>query len=188
MSYEITIEIPIESHLKKMVHYYNEGEYFKIRYGRCPYSSIIYNTLQRSTIKEAASKGVHYNDKLKVIIPGDLVKENKFFLNAKGITKVNSTLKGMFQEKMIDYLTDRCEQKGDVEKYIQKFLDKYGISEDEVTLSSAKKLFWRFRKNTEGYVNANLKMKKNPKQPRRNTKVLNINGTPGEQQSLFGAL
>ena len=187
MSYEMNLSIPIQSHLKKMIGKFHAVEPFRIKVGRCPYSSIIYNTLQKQSIRVKPTKEDKFNDKLDIIIPSDLTKQMSWYLNDRGISAINSALRGLFQERLILHLTYTCEDKGDIKKDILSFLEMHGIEEEEFSYEACKKMFYRYRRNTGALQSKNYRTKgtKKVKPTIKTGKIVTMEDGKSIQGDLF---
>lgn len=178
MSFELTITIPIEPHLKKMIAKHHQVQPFRLKKGRCFYSKIIYSTLLKNLKRVEPTKGTRYKDQLEVLMPSDFVKENRFIIDNNAVVQINYALKGIFLEKLIDYLDERCQDKGDIKTECINFMAYYELTEEDITLDALQKAFYRYRQSKSEEDNRNFR-----------TKTKNIvqqnNSIPGDQFSLF---
>jgi hypothetical protein len=145
MSYTYRISIPIRSHLKKMIAYYRDVEPFKLTIGKDHYASMIYLSLSRGSFPLTQSNGERFNDWLEVEINSSISTENRFTVDPKRVSYIDSQLRDIFDEKLMEYLNDNCQQKGDVQFFCMQFLKRFGITEEEITLDAMVKSYQRFR-------------------------------------------
>lgn len=166
MSFEITITIPIRPHLKKMIGRTKKVDPFTISMGKCFYSGIIYQPLLKQSIRVKPKDCKRFTDKLAITIPSDLAKENRFYWDTRTLAFIDSTLSGIFEDKMFMYLDDNCFEKGDIQKYIHRFMDNYNITEDDIQYETLKKMYYRKRKTSKVKENVNFRAKKDKQQPK----------------------
>jgi hypothetical protein len=148
MSYTYKISIPIRSHLKKMIAHYRDITPFKLTVGKDHYSAMIYLSLSRGSFPQNHSNGEKFNDQLEVEINSSISAENRFFIDPKRVSYIDSQLRDIFDEKLMEYLNENCQQKGDVQFFCMQFLKRYGITEEEITLDAMVKSYQRFRHRT----------------------------------------
>lgn len=164
MAYEIKIEIPIQSYLLKMIRFYVPVEPMNIQQMNCQYSSLIYLSLQRQGFtNKKPSATQKYNAALMVKLNQELVNENRFFIDDRRLSYIDSQLRNIFEQKLIDYLIFNAEGKGDLKKLCVSFLEKYEIEEHEISVDALIKKYQRWRE-VKG-VKTNYRSKKKVDEP-----------------------
>ena len=165
MSFEITITIPIKPHLKKMIARTKKVDPFTISMGKCFYSGIIYQPLLKHSIRVKAKDTKKFTEQLPIVIPSDLAKENRFTWDARTLAFIDSALSGIFEDKLFMYLDDNCFEKGDIQTYINRFMDNYDITEDDIQYETLKKMYYRKRKSANLKDDVNFRAKQKKQQP-----------------------
>jgi len=85
---------------------------------------------------------------LRVIIPPDLAKENRFCLDARTVVHIDKVLDSLFNDFFLLYMDDNCKEKGDIKNSIYKFRDNYNLTEDDIQFETLKKIHYRARLKT----------------------------------------
>lgn len=149
MSYEFKASIPIRSHLKKMIAASVDVNPLVVSVGKNVYGGILYLCLQRQSLPSVEKRSAErFNDSLDILIPSEISKEGRFVFDPQRVSFIDKMLRGIFDEKLMEYLMDNCKQKGDVQFYCLQFMKRYDISEDEISLYALEKSFLRFRHST----------------------------------------
>jgi len=162
MAYEIKIEIPIQSYLKKMIQFYVPVEPMNIQQMNCQYSSLIYLSLQRQGFTNKRPQAQQkYNAALMVKLNQELVNENRFFIDDRRLSYIDSQLRNIFEQKLIDFLLFNAAEKGDLKKLCVAFLHKYEIEEHEISVDALIKKYQRWRESKGVKLNYRSKKKLN---------------------------
>jgi hypothetical protein len=115
--------------------------------GKNVYGGIMYLCLQRQSLPSVYEKvPERFNDQLNILIPAEISKEGRFVFDPHRVSFIDKMLRGIFDEKLLEFLMENCQQKGDVRHYCIQFLNKYDITEDEISLYALEKSFQRFRR------------------------------------------
>ena len=185
MGFQWEVVLPIRPHLLKMIARTKDIAPFRIVMGKCHYSTIIYNSLLKTVIRVRPTTQ-NYKGKMNIVIPSDLAQENRFTFDARTLNQIDKTLASIFEEKLVFYLDDNCFDKGDIKKYIQKFMDNYSLSEDDIQYDTLKKIYYRNRRSRTVPDKRNFRTKtKKKKSVIIPMKMVNTDITQNIQQSLF---
>lgn len=177
--FQFDIKIPIRSHLKKMIAHSRDIQPFVITFDKDHYAAIFYQAFERDSFTQNSFKSkLLFNDQIELSFPPHIAKENRFGISRKRLSYIDAQLRSIFDEKLFEYLNEHCYEKGDIQKYSMKFMQRYGITEEEITLDALVKSYQRYRKKSGKKDKVNFRAKQNYHQP-RNIKESN-------QQSLFG--
>lgn len=142
--YTITVKIPIRSYLKKMIAGSNSVEPFKISVKRCHFSAIILEPLQKEKIKIPEVEKIRWNDELICSFDSETLKEKKFWVSFEAINLIDFRLKALFDQMLIDHININ-RHRGTIEDNILMFLEYYEISEDDLSVETAQKMYYRAR-------------------------------------------
>lgn len=164
--FEFKIEIPIRSHLKKMISYSREIEPLTITFGKDHYSSIFYQAFERESFPQHSFyRDVRFNSTIQLLFPTSITKENRFCITKKRLSYIDAQLRSIFDEKLFDYLNENCFEKGDIKEHSMLFMSKYEIQEEEITLDALVKSYQRYRNKTSTKDKINFRAKKNFHKP-----------------------
>jgi hypothetical protein len=143
--YTITVKIPIRSYLKKFIAGSNNVEPFKVSIKRCHFSAIILEPLQKEKVivKEVAK--IRWNDELICAFDTDSLKEKKFWISIEAMNSIDFRLKSLFDQSLIDFININHKRGTTIEENILKFLNYYQISEDDLSVETAQKMYYRAR-------------------------------------------
>lgn len=165
--FQFDIKIPIRSHLKKMIAYNREITPFIVTFDKDHYAAIFYQAFERDSFTQNSFKSkLDFNDSIELSFPPHIAKENRFTLSRRRLSYIDAQLRSIFDEKLFDYLNDNCFGKGDIQKYSMLFMDKYEITEDEITLDALIKSYQRYRQKTDVKDKVNFRAKANYHKPR----------------------
>ncbi len=142
--YTITVKFPIRSYLKKMIAGSNSVEPFKISVKRCHFSAIILEPLQKEKIKIPEVEKIRWNDELICSFDSETLKEKKFWVSFEAINLIDFRLKALFDQMLIDHI-NMNRHRGTIEDNILMFLEYYEISEDDLSVETAQKMYYRAR-------------------------------------------
>jgi len=150
MNKGLIIEMPIHSHIKKMIAMHKTIEPFKISIGKCVYSEIIFYNFTRQNIKLSYRKERSFNDSLKIQISNEQMRENRFRYDNKRIHKIDQLLRGMFEEKLVNFLDYNIEKKGthsngNIKDNILNFMDFYNLDDNDISFGGLQKMYFRHR-------------------------------------------
>lgn len=158
-----------------MIAFTNRIKPFHISIGKCYYSEIIFYNLSREDVKYPYFKKQEQNDELIILLKPEYLRDNRFYLNDKRIRKIEVLFKGIFEDKLVTYLDDNCEGFGDIQEYIFKFMDKYDLSEADITYEGLRKMYFRYRKKNGWKYNKNFRsLSKTIKKPTNKQGRLNL--------------
>lgn len=149
----MTVKIPIERYLKKFVANKHEVEPMRIKLGKNNYiPDYIYSTMTTYSHKlNTDVKLPDYNDCLEVIVPCGYVKQQRWFVNKKSVLKLHRFLNSCFEDRLDDFIEYRRTETGRraIRKNIILFFSIYGIHEDDLSLDTAVKKYYRYKKAKE---------------------------------------
>lgn len=143
--YTITVKIPIRSYLKKFISASCEIEPFKISLKRCHFSSIIIEPLQKEKVIIKEIEKVRLNDELICAFNSEALREKKFWISIDAINTIDFRLKSLFDQSLIDFININHIKGTTIESNILKFLDYYQIFEEDLSLETAQKMYYRAR-------------------------------------------
>ncbi len=189
MGFEMTITIPIRSHLFKMINRTKETAPFTITMKDCVYSSIIYSALQKKYCAVQNRKKDVYNSELTIVIPAKYSLENRIYYDNQTLTFIDNSLRALFRERFLIYMSDNCIENGDIKKYIAKFMLSYDLTEEDILSETLTKLFWRKRNENVIDNSKNLRRKKvnQIKKKIPIEKVIKLPNQNPQQFKLFGS-
>lgn len=166
--FQFEIKIPIRSHLKKMIQKNREVTPFTVSFDKDHYAAIFYQAFQRDSFPQNSFKSkLEFNESIELSFPAHIAKENRFHISRKRLSYIDAQLRSIFDEKLFDYLNDNCFQKGDIQKFSMLFMEKYEITEEEITLDALVKSYQRYRKKTNVKDKINFRAKVNIHKPRK---------------------
>lgn len=183
MGFQFEITIPMRSHIVKMIARTKSIDPFIITMRDCIYSALIYSALQKKYCAVENRKKDVYNSELKITIPAMYSLENRIYYDNQTLTFIDNSLRALFKEKFLLYMSDNCEENGDIKKYISKFMKNYNLTEDDINPESLTKLFWRKRKEKVIDNSHNLRRKKKNQKPKTKEVITPLNNDI--QHSLF---
>lgn len=167
--FEFEIKIPIRTHLKKMIAFYREIDPLIISVDKDHYSAIFYQAFERDKFIKNCFKGrIIYNDLIIIRFPMRVTQENRFNIEYKRLQYIDAQLRSIFDEKLFEYLNEHCYEKGDIKNHCIQFMQKYDISEEEITLDALVKSYQRYRTKTSVKDKINFRAKKNYHKPSYN--------------------
>lgn len=143
--YTITVKIPIRSYLKKFIAGSNSVEPFKISVKRCHFSAILLEPLQKEKIKLPEVEKIRWNEELLCSFDSETLKEKKFWISFEAINLIDFRLKALFDQSLIDFININHKRGTTIEDNILKFLEYYQISEDDLSVETAQKMYYRAR-------------------------------------------
>jgi hypothetical protein len=142
----ITVEIPIKGYLKKFIAKDHEVEPFKISLGKCHFSSIILDPIKRDYSKFHLLEKEGKYEMMKILVP---FPEKKFTVDQETVLRINQRLKEMFDQQLSHMVTMCNERKGDIYNQVQRFVDFYGITDDDLDFYTVVKMYYRRRHPSE---------------------------------------
>lgn len=147
--YTITVTIPIRSYLKKFIAGSREVEPFRISHKRCHFSAVILEPLSKEEIK-LKDKNIfldklRWNDSLLCCFDAETLREKKFWISSESAISIDFRLKEMFDQQLIDFININHKKGVTIEDNILKFLDYFDITDDDLTLETAQKMYYRAR-------------------------------------------
>lgn len=145
MSFEFTVKLPIQPYLKKMIAYNREVEPFTLSKGKDIYSEIIYGNLVRHKVVLPKKMKPKYSETLVIKVPDEFLDSKKFCFSKNRINRIDQLLRGLFDDRLYSYLEDHCFGKGDIERHLLLFMEKYKLTEDDILLSTLRVQYLRFR-------------------------------------------
>jgi len=143
--YTITVQIPIRSYLKKFIAASNSIDPFKISLKRCHFSAIILEPLQRDKVLIKDQEKFRLNDELICAFSNEALREKKFWISSDAVVTIDFRLKSIFDQSLIDFININHVKGTTIESNILKFLDYYKISEEDLSLETAQKMYYRAR-------------------------------------------
>lgn len=145
--YTIKITIPTRSYLKKFIAASNDVEPFKITMKRCHFSAILMEPLQKDKVvlKQKEIEKIRWNDELVCIFDSIALREKKFWVSLEAITLIDYRLKSLFDDALVNFININHTKGSYIEDNILKFLDYYQISDDDLSLETAQKMYYRAR-------------------------------------------
>lgn len=151
MNKGIEITIPIHSHIKKMIAFRECIEPFHISIGKCIYSEVIFYNLTRDSVHITHKKENQFNETLTIHLCEKYIREGRFYINDKRINKIDLLLKGIFENKLADFVESNTfnvgsHGDGNIKSSIIKFMEKYHLTEQDITYDGLKKMYFRYRK------------------------------------------
>lgn len=145
MAFQFKVNLPIQGYLKKMIAYNRNVDPYTLAKGKDIYSEIIYGNLVRNKVVLSESTLSRYSDTLVVVVPDEFLDSKRFCFDKKRINRIDQLLRGLFDDKFFNYLDDNCYGKGDIERYILKFMTKYKLTEEDILLSTLRVNYKRYR-------------------------------------------
>ncbi len=143
--YTITVKIPIRSYLKKFIAGSNNVEPFKVSNKRCHFSAIILEPLQKEKVKVPEVEKIRWNDELICTFDTETLKEKKFWISIEAMNSIDFRLKSVFDQALCDFISINHKRGTTIEDNIEMFLDFYEISEDDLSVETAQKMYYRAR-------------------------------------------
>jgi len=141
----IDVKIPIRPYLKKFISHYAESEPFQIRLTRCHISAIMMEALKKDRVKCGTKEKKHLSDWLTIRQSSTVMREAKFWWDEETILIIDHRLKSLFDQQLIDYITICNQAKGDIKKSIIDFMNYYEMSEDDISVETLIKMYYRAR-------------------------------------------
>lgn len=143
--YTITVKIPIRSYLKKYIAASCPVNPFKISLKRCHFSAIILEPLQKEKVIVKEIEKIRWNEELLCCFDSDSLREKKFWISAEAMNSIDFRLKSLFDQSIIDFININHVKGTTIESNILKFLDYYQITEEDLSLETAQKMYYRAR-------------------------------------------
>lgn len=144
-NYAIKIELPIRSYLKKFIASSKEVTPFHIVNKRCHFSALILEPLGKEDAFCKEVEKVRLNETLVCIYYSEQLAKKRLNLSHDGILLIDFRLKEMFDQQLIDFININHSKSSTIQQSIQKFLDYYQISEDDLSNDTALKMYYRAR-------------------------------------------
>ena len=158
--YSYSIKIPIRPHFKKLIAKHVDTSPLVLTFGKCHYSAIFYNSLERSSFPQNNFKDhKQLVDKIEIEIPASIAKENRFYIDPKRVSYIDAQLRSIFDEKLFEHLNFNANGKGEIKAQVLKFMDYYGITEEDITFDALIKSYQRYRKATGEKADVNFRTK-----------------------------
>lgn len=171
MSYEVTVILPVQSYLKKMIAKTNKTEPFRIKRGMCIYSHIFYHSLGKQNLPVPPFSNPTFNEKISILLPYEIVKESRFTFTPSTISYVDKTLRAVFNDKFETYMNDNCFEFGDISKYVGVFMGNYNLDEEDLQFDSLKKRYYRIRAKNPIKDNINFRKKRHNQQTPEDSQI-----------------
>lgn len=173
--YPFSITIPIRSHLKKMLMFYLNTDPLEVKIGKCHYSAIFYQALSRTSFPQHhVITNNNFNCDIEIKFSASIAKENRFTIDSKRVSYIDQQLRAIFDEKFHEFLEFQANQKGDIQVCIALFMERYGITEEDITTDALRKSYYRYRekRNILDEKNFRIKTELNEKPIKSNNRTL----------------
>lgn len=146
---EFKITLPIQPHLLKMISKTNSVDPFVIKQ-RCHYGQIIFSNLKKNYVDtQPPTNTKAYSGNLQVLIANELAKQNKIILDDKTVQSIHQALNSLFYDKLFTLLDFNASGKGDIKENINRFMESYDITEDDLKRETVVKKYYRYRQNKD---------------------------------------
>lgn len=143
--FEIKLVFPIRSYLKKFIGKYTCVEPFQITAKKCHFSAIILEPLSKKIVVIEKCDKKRLNAELHCTFDSVTDHEKKFWVSSAAIISIDWRLKELFDQQLIDFVTMNHSKQSTIDDNILRFLEYYDITEDDLTLDAAKKMYYRAR-------------------------------------------
>ena len=143
--YTVKIELPIRSYLKKFIAASKEVAPFHIVNKRCHFSALILEPLGKDEAICKEVDKIRLNEVLTCIYHSFQLSQKKLNLSHEGILLIDFRLKEMFDQQLIDFININHSKECSIQESIQKFLNYYQITEDDLSNDTAVKMYYRAR-------------------------------------------
>jgi hypothetical protein len=143
--YTLKFDLPIRSYLKKYIAASKEIDPFHIVNKRCHFSALILEPLGKDEAVCKELDKVRLNDVLPCIYHSHQLAQKKLNLSHEGILLIDFRLKEMFDQQLIDFININHSDEYSIQDSIQKFLNYYQITEDDLANDTAVKMYYRAR-------------------------------------------
>lgn len=144
-NFEIKVSFPIRSYLKKFIGKYTCVDPFHITAKKCHFSAIILEPLSKKIVIVEKCDKKRLNERLDCTFDSITDHEKKFWCSTAAIISIDFRLKELFDQQLIDFITINHSPKSTIDDNILRFLEYYEITEDDLTLDAAKKMYYRAR-------------------------------------------
>jgi len=141
----VDVDIPIRGYLKKFISVSKDTEPFIVQLSKCHFSAIIYEPLKKPYVKVGISEFKNLDARLKVRMNSTVMRESKFWFDVETIMCIDSRLKAMFDQQLIDFITIMQKKKGDIKESIFAFMEYYNLSDDDIKWDTLVKMYYRAR-------------------------------------------
>lgn len=142
---DLTITLPIRGYLKKFIAHSHEIYPLRVSTGRNNHiTDYIYTILSTNNVEAGVSvKNKQINDTIDLEIPWALHQTGKYHFSYKHVIRIDRFVKSLFDNRLYDYLDESRDKRGDIKALILKFMDKYDLSEADITFENLKKNYYR---------------------------------------------
>lgn len=81
------------------------------------------------------------------------------FMDEHSVHHINRAVYAYIKKELRQFLFQHCQEKGDIQAFIENFLSSYNITEDELKLESLKKDFYRCRQKNPTLCSVDFRYK-----------------------------